>query len=74
MMSSKWAHLGDIVQEVDATELAVLDAAWDLQSGWADAEAARAVEFDGLLPGGTGRFSGKVQRSDRVRSEVESDS
>ena len=74
MMSSKWAHLGDIVQEVDPTELAVLDAAWNLHTGWDDAEAARAVEFDGLLPGGTGRFSGKVQRSDRVRAEAESDS
>jgi hypothetical protein len=74
MMSSKWPHLGDIVQEVDPTELAVLDAAWNLRTGWDDAEAARAVEFDGLLPGGTGRFTGKVQRSDRVRTEAEFDS
>lgn len=74
MMSSKWAHLGDIVQEVDTTELAVLDAAWNLRAGWDDADAARAVEFDGLLPGGTGRFSGKVQRSDRVSTEKGMDS
>lgn len=66
MMSSKWEYLGEIVQEVDCRELAVLDAAWNLRQGWDDAEAARAVQFDGLLSGGTGRFTGKVQRSDRA--------
>lgn len=66
MMSSKWPYLGEIVQEVDLSELAALDAGWNLRHGWDDAEAARAVEFDGLLSGGTGRFTGKVQRSDRV--------
>ncbi|KAH7066668.1 hypothetical protein BKA63DRAFT_522930 [Paraphoma chrysanthemicola] len=67
MMSAKWSHLGEIVQEVDATELSTLDAAWDFKTGWEDAEEARAVEFDGLLAGGTGRFTGKVQASDRLR-------
>ncbi|KAH7363660.1 hypothetical protein BKA66DRAFT_425444 [Pyrenochaeta sp. MPI-SDFR-AT-0127] len=66
MLSSKWAHLGEIVQEVDLTELAALDAGWNLKTGWADAEEASAVEFDGLLPGGTGRFTGVIRRSDRV--------
>ncbi|KAF2028934.1 hypothetical protein EK21DRAFT_68770 [Setomelanomma holmii] len=66
MLSSKWTHLGEIVQEVDLTELAALDAAWNLKSGWEDAEEARAVEFDGLFSGGTGRFTGKVQASDRM--------
>lgn len=66
MLTTKWAHLGDIVQEVDVTELATLDAAWNLRTGWDDAEEARAFEFDGLLPGGTGRFTGKVRREDRV--------
>ncbi|KAJ8109608.1 hypothetical protein OPT61_g7330 [Boeremia exigua] len=69
MMSSKWQYLGEIVQEVDLKELAALDAGWRLRHGWDDAEAARAVEFDGLLHGGTGRFSGAVRRSDRVRNE-----
>ncbi|CAO2652542.1 Nn.00g008250.m01.CDS01 [Neocucurbitaria sp. VM-36] len=71
MLSAKWAHLGEIVQEVDVAELAALDAGWNLKTGWDDAEEARAVEFDGLLPGGTGRFTGKVQASDRV-AEVSS--
>lgn len=66
MLSSKWQYLGEIVQEVHPSEIVVLDAAWNLRHGWDDAEAARAVEFDGLLSGGTGRFTGKVQRSDRV--------
>ena len=70
MMSSKWQYLGEIVQEVDLSELAALDVGWNLRHGWEDAEAARAVEFDGLLTGGTGRFTGKVQRSDRVDTEA----
>jgi hypothetical protein len=72
MMSSKWQYLGEIVQEVDLNEYAALDVGWDLRHGWDDTEAARAVEFDGLLSGGTGRFTGKVQRSDRVEMETES--
>jgi hypothetical protein len=67
MMGTKWTHLGEIVQEVDPAELAGLDVGWNLKTGWEDAEEARAVEFDGLFPGGTGRFTGKVQVSDRVR-------
>ncbi|KAF2827780.1 hypothetical protein CC86DRAFT_320134 [Ophiobolus disseminans] len=67
MQNSKWAHLGEIVQEVDTAELAALDAGWGLRTGWDDAEDARAVEFDGALPGGTGRFSGVVRREDRMR-------
>jgi len=66
MLSAKWMHLGEIVQEVDAAELAALDAGWDLKTGWEDADEARAVEFDGALPGGTGRFTGVVRKEDRV--------
>lgn len=68
MMSSKWPYLGEIVQDVCRNEYAALDVGWNLRHGWEDAEAARAVEFDGLLPGGTGRFTGKVQRSDRLEA------
>jgi hypothetical protein len=42
--------------------------------GWEDVEEARAVEFDGLLSGGTGRFTGKVQVSDRMRDGDEAGS
>lgn len=66
MLSAKWQYLGEIVQEVDLSELAALDAGWNLRHGWEDAEAARAVEFDGWLSGGTGRFTGVVRRGDRA--------
>jgi hypothetical protein len=72
MLSAKWAHLGEIVQEVELGELAALDAGWNLRTGWEDAEEARAVEFDSLLPGGTGRFSGVIRQSDRVVNEADS--
>lgn len=71
MMNAKWTHLGEIVQEVDQTELAVLDAAWNLKTGWEDAEEARGVEFDGGMPGGTGRFTGCLRREDRMREKGE---
>lgn len=74
MLSAKWAHLGEIVQEVDLTELAALDAGWNMKTGWEDAEEARAVEFDGALPGGTGRFTGRVQAGDRMRDADEAGS
>ncbi|KAL6706038.1 hypothetical protein ACN47E_006140 [Coniothyrium glycines] len=72
MLGAKWAHLGEIVQEVDPNELAALDAGWDLKTGWEDIEAAQAVESDGLLPGGTGRFTGIIRRSNGVDDSVTS--
>lgn len=67
MMAAKWAHLGEIVQDNEASEFVVLEAAWDLRegAGWED-EESEAVEFDGCARGGTGRFSGCVRRADRV--------
>jgi hypothetical protein len=70
MLSAKYSYIGEIVQEVDPSELAALDAGWNLRTGWDDAEEARAVEFDGLLPGGTGRFTGVIRHSDRVVDEA----
>ncbi|KAF2120144.1 hypothetical protein BDV96DRAFT_641995 [Lophiotrema nucula] len=66
MLSGKWPLLGEIVQEVDKNELMALNAGWYLETGWQDAEEASAPEFDGCLPGGTGRFTGFVRKSDRV--------
>ncbi|KAH8728064.1 hypothetical protein GQ44DRAFT_647419 [Phaeosphaeriaceae sp. PMI808] len=63
MLNPRWAHLGEIVQGVGYRELAALEAVWNMKTGWDDAEEARAVEFDDKLPGGTGRFTGKVQVS-----------
>ncbi|KAF2678055.1 hypothetical protein K458DRAFT_436164 [Lentithecium fluviatile CBS 122367] len=65
MLSDKWPLLGDIMQEVDAVEVEALNAGWLMEMGWEDEEAARAVEFDGLAPGGSGRFSGVVRVEDR---------
>ncbi|KAF2466328.1 uncharacterized protein BDR25DRAFT_306154 [Lindgomyces ingoldianus] len=66
MLGSKFPLLAEIVQEVDANELGALMAGWYLETGWKDEDAKKGPEFDGLLPGGTGRFSGVVRRSDRV--------
>ena len=66
MLNAKWIALAEIVQDVDPSELAALDAGWHLKTGWEDAKAANAALFDGVMPGGTGRFSGVIRRSDRV--------
>ncbi|USP80246.1 hypothetical protein yc1106_07520 [Curvularia clavata] len=66
MMSTKWGYLAEIVQDVNPVELATLDTGWNLRTGWEDREKAHAVEFDGLLPGGTGRFTGTIRQSDRM--------
>ncbi|KAF1952200.1 hypothetical protein CC80DRAFT_495537 [Byssothecium circinans] len=68
MLSSKFALLATIAQDVDANELAALNAGWFLETGWKNAEEARAAEFDGCAPGGTGRFTGVVRKEDRVQA------
>ncbi|KAF2743945.1 hypothetical protein M011DRAFT_378056, partial [Sporormia fimetaria CBS 119925] len=60
MLHSGNAMLGEIVQTVDEGELEALQAGWDLRLGWDDEEEKEAAVCDGLLPGGTGRFSGTV--------------
>lgn len=66
MLYAKWGLLGEIIQEISLNELVALNAAWDLETGWPDEEEARAVEFDGLLPGGSGRITGIVRKEDRL--------
>jgi hypothetical protein len=66
MLPSNVPHLGKIMQVVDRSEYHKLYVAWDLKQGWDDANEAWAAEFDGQLRGGTGRFSNKIQRSDRL--------
>jgi hypothetical protein len=63
--------MGEVVQEVVATEVAACQVAWCLTTGWGEeGEAeARGVEFDGGLKGGSGRFSGVVSAADRVATE-----
>jgi hypothetical protein len=59
------ALFANIVQEADAAEVVALGAAWNLKTGWEDSEAALGPEYDGLSPGGTGRFSGSINRMGR---------
>jgi hypothetical protein len=66
MLPAKWAHLAEIVQDADSIEFRALDAGWNLKTGWDDEDAARAVEFDGQLRGGTARFSGTLRAADRL--------
>lgn len=66
MLSTKWAHFGKIVQDVNLSEFVALDTGWNLKTGWDDVEAAKAPEFDGFAPGGTGRFTGVVCCEDKV--------
>ncbi|KAF2843493.1 hypothetical protein M501DRAFT_1006046 [Patellaria atrata CBS 101060] len=62
MMKVSERYFGYIVQHMPDSELERLAAVWDLREGWDDAEKAEEAKFDGLLPGGTGRFSGVVER------------
>ncbi|OCL12852.1 hypothetical protein AOQ84DRAFT_284294 [Glonium stellatum] len=60
MLSSKDPLLGEIIQEVEPMELSALFTAWSLNQGWGNLFERQGSEFDGLLPGGTGRFSGII--------------
>lgn len=66
MLSAKWPLQGEIIQETSDEELATLYAGWNLETGWKDEDLAKAPEYDGLLPGGTGRFTGTVCADDRL--------
>ena len=46
--------------EMPRRELDALLFAWGLTEGWEDREKAEEAEYDGLLAGGTGRFSGTI--------------
>ncbi|OAG01577.1 uncharacterized protein CC84DRAFT_1100045 [Paraphaeosphaeria sporulosa] len=70
MLSAKWPLLGEILQETSAEELATLYAGWNLEAGWKDEDLAKAPQYDGLLPGGTGRFTGVVHADDRLVHEA----
>jgi hypothetical protein len=69
MLPNNISHLGRIIQDADRVEYFKLYMAWNLERGWGDSEESVAAEFDGLMPGGTGRFSNKIQRSDRLATD-----
>ena len=62
MMEARDRYLGNIVQYIPQRELDALRFAWGLREGWEDRAKAEEAEFDGLLPGGTGRISGVVEK------------
>ncbi|KAI6809947.1 hypothetical protein KC332_g12541 [Hortaea werneckii] len=61
-MTTSDCFLGDIVPHMPARELEALQLVWGLREGWDDKEKAEEAEWDGHLPGGTGRFSGVVYK------------
>ncbi|PVH96714.1 hypothetical protein DM02DRAFT_569144 [Periconia macrospinosa] len=69
MLNSKYPLLGSIVQTAPKAELCALNAGWFFEEGWKDAEEARAVAFDGLKPGGTGRFTGILRKEDKMMAQ-----
>ncbi|MCJ1274630.1 hypothetical protein MMC21_002427 [Puttea exsequens] len=54
--------LGQIIPSLSEHELDVFESAWPMKVGWADNEAAEKVLEDGQPRGGTGRFSGSVEK------------
>jgi hypothetical protein len=73
MMMTKSLLTAEIVQHMPPTEMEALEMGWDCRIGWPpllgaleeeiDAEAS---VYDGCLPGGTGRFSGRVTIESRA--------
>ncbi|KAF7187577.1 hypothetical protein HII31_10916 [Pseudocercospora fuligena] len=63
MMSTNDRHFGRIVQRIPLAESNALLLAWGLNEHlWSD--GAEEPEYDGFLPGGTGRFSGRIDAGD----------
>ncbi|KAF1343937.1 hypothetical protein BDV97DRAFT_305598 [Delphinella strobiligena] len=63
MLCSTDRYLGHIVQFIPEREQDALRFAWNMTMGWADERKAAESEYDGFLPGGTGRFSGIVTKN-----------
>ena len=61
MLETRDRYIGQIVQFMPHRERYALQFGWGLTQGWRDTRKAEDVEFDGLLPGGTGRFSGAIK-------------
>ena len=74
MLESRDRYLGHIVQFMRQRELDALQFGWGLTTGWSDRSKAQEAEFDGLLRGGTGRFSGTIEHGMALVGQVESSS
>ncbi|KAL1296709.1 hypothetical protein AAFC00_000183 [Neodothiora populina] len=66
MLSSTDRYLGRIVQHMLEREQNALLFAWGMRMGWDNVKKTEEAEYDGCLPGGTGRFSGSVHKGYRL--------
>ncbi|KAK5449452.1 hypothetical protein LTS15_008996 [Exophiala xenobiotica] len=71
VMLTPWAPNGDpypwlgrLTQCVHPIEKSVLEGAWDMTFGWGDDLERFASVEDGFFEGGTGRFSGVIEKDD----------
>jgi hypothetical protein len=73
MMSAKGFAVAEIVQHLPRYEEEALETAWDCVMGWpwADEIEREGPTYDGWLPGGSGRFSGRVGVESRAVAEDE---
>lgn len=62
MMSTDDIHAGVVLQWMPSRELQALSLAWGMRTGWDDYEKALGPEYDGHRPGGTGRFTGTIEK------------
>lgn len=67
MLSTNDKFLGTIVQYMSEREAEALRNAWGMSMGWSDRKLAEEAEYDGYLPGGTGRFSGSVTKDTLIQ-------
>ncbi|KAF2104356.1 hypothetical protein NA57DRAFT_29656 [Rhizodiscina lignyota] len=70
VMTVSDTYLGEIVQYMPQHEIRAASTVWNVWHGWQDVAKADEATFDGLLPGGTGRISGVIKRSDRDELEM----
>ena len=70
MLETRDRYIGQIVQYMRPRELDALQFGWGLTQGWSDTNKAQEVEFDGLLSGGTGRFSGTIEHGMALVSQT----
>lgn len=62
MLATTDRYLGRIVQHMPPREETALFNAWRMTTGWNNRSKAEEAEYDGLLAGGTGRFSGTIEK------------
>lgn len=62
MMKSGDALLGEVVPHLGVAEQQALVNGWEMVVGWGSEGEREEPTFDGCLEGGTGRFSGVVER------------